>query len=568
MMKKLLVGGLLLSLMVVIAGYMAIKRPAPEPSQAFINGVVLTMDSQNSQAEAVLLEGERIVAVGSNATIKALAGADTVIHDLQGKTLMPGFIDAHGHFPGSGMEAFAINLGSPPIGSVASVDQLLNRVAYEAAQVADGEWVLGFGYDDTLLAEKRHPTRDELDMVASDRPVLLMHVSGHLAVANSRALAIAGITQDSADPEGGVYGRDSEGRLNGLLEETAATNLQMQASDISIAKFLSMLRYAIDEYAAQGVTTAQSGATPKALGEGLSLASRLGLIPFRLEVWPLFDEWGAELLASPDAVADYETDRFKLGAIKLIADGSIQGYTGYLSKPYHQPFHGDERYRGYPRTPLPELKDWVEKFHRAGFQMAIHGNGDGAMDDIIAAFTEAQQKHPVADPRLILIHAQMAREDQLQAMKTLGITPSFFSAHTYYWGDRHRDIFMGPERAANMSPARSAANIGLPYTIHLDTPIVPMEPLFLVWSAVNRETRSGLVVGEHQRLTVMEALRAVTIDAAWQIFREEELGSIEVGKQADLVVLDKNPLLFPKTLKDIQVERTYVAGLLIYHKGS
>ncbi|BFM14388.1 amidohydrolase [Maricurvus nonylphenolicus] len=568
MVKKLLLGGLLLSLVVVITAYQVFKRPAPEASQAFINGVVLTMDRQNNQAEAVLLEGDRIAAVGSSDAIKALAGPDAVIHDLQGKTLMPGFIDAHGHFPGSGMDAFAINLASPPIGSVKSIDQLLKRVGHEAAQVAEDEWVFGYGYDDTLLAEKRHPSRDELDMVASDRPVLLMHASGHLAVANSRALAMAGISQESADPEGGVYGRDSEGRLNGLLEETAAVDLQMQATDISAIKFLKMLSYAADEYASQGVTTAQSGATPKMLGEGLSLASRLGLIPFRLEVWPLFDEWGAELLETPEAVADYDTDLFNVGAIKLIADGSIQGYTGYLSKPYHQPFHGDEDYRGYPRTPLPELRDWVEKYHRAGFQMAIHGNGDGAMDDIITAFTEAQQKHPVADPRLILIHAQMAREDQLLAMKELGITPSFFSAHTYYWGDRHRNIFMGPERAANMSPARSAANIDLPYTIHLDTPIVPMEPLFLVWSAVNRETRSGFVVGEHQRLTVMEALRAVTIEAAWQIFREQDLGSIEAGKQADLVVLDKNPLLFPKTLKDIKVERTYVAGLEIYNKGS
>jgi predicted amidohydrolase YtcJ len=196
--------------------------------------------------------------------------------------------------------------------------------------------------------------------------------------------------------------------------------------------------------------------------------------------------------------------------------------------------------------------------------MAIHGNGDGAIDDIIAAFDEAQKKYPNTDPRMILIHAQMARDDQLASMKSLGITPSFFSAHTYYWGDRHRRLFMGPDRAANMSPAASAEAIDFPFTIHLDTPIVPMNPLFSAWTAVNRETRSGFVVGEHQRISVVSALRAMTIDAAWQIFREKDLGSIEPGKLADLVVLASNPLEAPSTLKDIRVEQTFVGGVSIF----
>jgi predicted amidohydrolase YtcJ len=564
---KAVCGVALLIGLIVVVGILALQRPDPLPSQAFVNGTVLTMDSDNRQAEAVLLEGARIVAVGSSEEILAQSSDDTVIHDLAGKTLIPGFIDAHGHFPMSGMETFALNLGSPPIGGVTSIAQLLEQISHQADLTSADEWVFGYAYDDTLLAENRHPTRDELDMVVSDRPVLIMHASGHLAVANSKALALAGISQDSPDPDGGVYGRDSEGRLNGLLEETAAVDLQMQAADISLFKFLDVISYAADEYAAQGVTTAQSGATPKMVGQGLALASRLGMVPFRLEIWPLFDEWGAEILADPESVSAYESEWLNIGAVKLIADGSIQGYTGYLSKAYHQPFHGDEDYRGYARTALPELSDWVEKYHSAGFQMAIHGNGDAAMDDIITAFGKAQKQLPKSDPRMILIHAQMAREDQLVAMKALGITPSFFSAHTYYWGDRHRQVFMGPERAANMSPARSAQDIGLPYTIHLDSPIVPMEPLLLVWSAVNRETRSGFVVGEHQRIAVMEALRAMTINAAWQIFREQDLGSIEVGKQADLVVLDKNPLLFAKTIKDIQVDRTFVAGREIYARS-
>jgi len=563
-MKKALILALLLVVLGIFGAYQAIQPPAPPPSQAFVNGTVITMDGTRPLAEAVLLEGDRIQAVGTTSEIQALAAADTVIHDLQGKTLLPGFIDAHGHFPGSGLNAIALNLGSPPIGNINSMAQLLAMVEHKANSVEGGEWVMGVGYDDTLLQEKRHPTRAELDTVAPNHPVVLIHTSGHLAVANSKALEVAGIDENTPNPEGGVYVKDETGRLNGLLEETAAMDLQLQAADIGPREFLSMVEFAAAEYASQGVTLAQSGATTKEAALGLSMASHLGLIGFRLEIWPMYDLWGEELLQKPDSVALYENDRVNVGAIKIVADGSIQGYTGYLSKPYHAPFHDDEAYRGYPRIPRDQLFEWVEKFHAAGMQMAIHGNGDAAMDDIIAAFTEAQRKHPDTDPRLILIHAQMARDDQLAAMKELGITPSFFSTHTYYWGDRHRDIFMGPERAANMSPARSALDIGLPFTIHLDTPVVPMSPLMGVWSTVNRQTRSGQVLGEHQRIPVLDALRAVTLDAAWQIFREKDLGSIEPGKLADLVVLNENPLENPATIKDIQVEQTYVGGVRIY----
>lgn len=564
MIKNIVLTTVAISLLVSLVAYLALKAPQAPESQAFINATVLTMDAGNTQAEAVLLEGDRIKAVGSTADILALTNDHTQIHDLAGKTLLPGFIDAHGHFPGSGLEVSSVNLGSPPIGKVNSIPQLLEQVRLYAANSQGDGWVLGMGYDDTLLAEQRHPTRDELDAAVPDKPVMITHASGHLAVVNSLALQQAGINEQSVAPEGGAYGRDSEGRLNGLMEETAVSKLQVHAVDISFSMFLEMVRYASNEYAEKGVTTAQNGGAPKFLGQALALASRLGQVPFRLEIWPLFDEWGEELLEDPDSLRWYEHERLNIGAIKIIADGSIQGYTGYLSQPYHQPFHGDEDYQGYPRIPRDKLFAWVEKFHRAGFQMAIHGNGDGAIDDIVAAFEAAQVQSPVADPRLILIHAQMAREDQLQAMKSVGITPSFFSAHTYYWGDRHRRLFMGPERAANMSPAASAAALDLPFTIHLDTPVVPMDPLFSVWTAVNRQTRSGFVVGEQQRISVLQALRANTIDAAWQIFRDKDLGSIESGKLADLVVLGSNPLDAPKGLKDIQVEQTIVGGVSIF----
>ena len=543
--------------------------PATAPaSQAFIGGHVITLDEEEPSAEAVLLRGEYIAAVGNKSEILALVDDDTVIHQLQGKTLLPGFIDAHGHFPGSGLSAVAVDLNSPPIGNVTSMAQLIDKLVDKANAQKAGQWLFAYGYDDTLLEEKRHPHRDELDAALPNTPVFLMHISGHMGVANSRALALAGINEDSPDPVGGSFKRDASGNLNGLLEENAAITVQEIAMDYSVGDFLKMVDHAAAEYGRAGVTTAQSGGIDSRMAMGLKIASLLNKIPLRLELWPIYNELGSDLLSGKKSAADFETDKIHLGAVKIVADGSIQGYTGYLSTPYHTPHHNDADYRGYPRIPREELFSWVEKFHRGGFQLAIHGNGDAAIDDIIDAFAEAQRLHPVDDPRLILVHAQMARDDQLARMKTLGITPSFFSAHTYYWGDRHRDIFIGNARAERISPARSAEELQLPYTAHLDTPVVPMNPLQAVWSTANRLSTSGQLIGAEQRVEVLSALRATTLSAAWQIGREAEIGSIKVGKLADLVVLRDNPLdpTQRQRINEIDVMATYVGGVEIFRR--
>jgi predicted amidohydrolase YtcJ len=247
--------------------------------------------------------------------------------------------------------------------------------------------------------------------------------------------------------------------------------------------------------------------------------------------------------------------------VKLVADGSIQGYTGYLSEPYHVPPGDDPGYRGYPRIPRDELVETVTELHAAGFQVAVHANGDASIDDALDAIAAALSRHPAGDARPVLIHAQMARPDQLDRMAALGVVPSFFSLHTFYWGDRHRRIFMGPERAARMSPAAGARARGIPFTIHCDAPVVPMEPLRLVSSAVNRRTRSGHVVGPEERIPVAAALRAVTLDAARQHFEEDEKGSLEPGKWADLVILSESPLAVPPAeIERIRVLETVVGG--------
>jgi len=551
---------------VTLAIAAAIRVPPPPESQAFVNANVLTMDRQNPAAKAVYVEGDRIVAVGTREEIDARLHDDTQVHDLGGRTLIPGFIDAHGHFPGSGFAVVGVDLASPPVGPITSIEQTIDALRKRAEETPAGELIFGFQYDDTLVAEKRHPTRHDLDRATTEHPIIAMHVSGHLATANSKGLELLGFDRETPNPDGGVIRREADGTPNGVLEEAAASMASQLGMDFSVAQFVAMIDHASAEYASMGVTTAQSGLSPRVVIDGLWLASRLGRVPLRLEVWT-DAELGRQWARGDFDAASYESELFRVGAVKIVHDGSIQGYTGYLGEPYHVPFEGDESYRGYPIMKREELTTLVKELHAKDLQMAIHGNGDAAIDDIIFALDAAQQEHHRDDPRTIVIHAQMARDDQLDRMLEVGLTPSFFVAHTYYWGDRHRDIFMGPERADRMSPLASSLTKGLRFSIHLDTPVVPIDPMLLVWTAVNRRSTSGDIIGPAERIGVMNAMRAVTIDAAWQIGREAELGSLEAGKLADLVVLAENPLeVAPDALRDIAVVRTVVGGRTIYER--
>jgi predicted amidohydrolase YtcJ len=546
----------LLALIAVAIGIAAWFAPRRPPAVLYVGGPILTMDADNRVAEALLTDGARITAVGRAADVQPLAGSATRVVNLAGHALLPGFIDAHSHFPGAGLTAVFADLASPPVGSVSTIAELQARLEAQATHIGAGKWVVGVGYDDTLLRDQRHPTRADLDRVSTQQPVGIVHVSAHLAVVNSLGLERLGVTRASPDPPGGRIQRDpTTGEPTGVLEESAAQGVIDRLRQPSLLDALKMVRRANELYLAAGVTTAQNGYTGTRDMNSLSQASRLGLVSMRLVFWPEAD-------AAAGMPAD--TPWLSHGAVKLIGDGSIQGYTAYLTKPYFKPPGTDADYRGYPRWPRAALTEQVIRWHRDGRQIAVHGNGDAAIDDILDAFEAAQRAAPRADTRHVIVHAQMARDDQLDRMQRLGVIPSFFVLHTYYWGDRHRDIFLGPERAARISPTRSALERGIRFTLHADTPVSPMEPLRMVWAAVNRRTTSGVVLGPAERIAPMQALRAVTIDAAYQHFTEHDTGSLEPGKLADLVIVDRSPLADPEHIDQIRVLETIVGGRTAY----
>lgn len=541
------------------------QAPKP-PHQIYFNGQILTMDVDEPRVEAISVRDGVIESVGNESEVMLLVEDHSELIDLEGATLMPGFVDAHGHFPGSGRTAFSADLNSPPIGTISSIEELLTTLAAFGEQRPEG-WLVGHGYDDTLLAEMRHPTRDDLDRISADRPIAISHVSGHLAVANSAALELMGIDESTPDPKGGHIVRDpnspDQRRPNGVLEETAAREVSLKTLNIDATDAMRMTQLATNEYLKYGVTTASAGGMPMGLGQMVGAVSNAGTMPLRVAFFPLMEEIGDDLLSGESRLSDFAMARVEVPRVKIIADGSIQGYTGYLTEPYHRPYKGDASYRGYPSVLRDDLFAQVAGLYEKRIQVAIHGNGDASIDDSLDAIAAAAEQHPWPEARPLIIHAQMTRRDQLDRMKDLNVTPSFFSAHTYFWGDRHVGIFMGPERAANMSPAKWAIDAGVRFSSHMDTPITPMRPLQAVWSQIERLSKSGALIGADQRIDRGAALRAVTIDAAWQVFMDDRIGSLEPGKLADLIVLSGDPLTEPD-VRDLTVLRTVIEGEAVY----
>jgi len=537
----------------------------------FVGDNIITMDVSHADAavEAVAVVGDRIAAVGSIEEVMQIRGAATRLIELGDNALLPGFIDAHGHFGGVVRNADLLDLSSPPVGVVKSIDDIVVRLQERIAQdaVASGEWVFGYGYDDSLLLENRHPTRDDLDRASTQHPIVLRHVSGHLLAANSAALAAVALNSTTPDPAGGVIRRRPDSsEPNGVMEETAMR--LFPSAQIEPDRMQQLIREAIDIYAGHGITTAQDGGVGFAYMDMMRLEAEREPFAIDLVAYVAANTLSDEALGTIEPESNYNNG-FRLGGVKFVLDGSPQGRTAWLSQPYTEGPPGvDKEYRAYPSYDPEAYKSRMVGLLARRVPVLAHANGDAAIDLMIDGVAAALAVSDRPDHRAVTIHAQLMRSDQLQRVKQLGIVPSYYAAHPFFWGDWHRLSF-GEDRAAFISPLKATLENDIPFTVHNDSPVVPPDMLRLLWVSVNRQTRSGYVLGSDQRLTVMEALHAMTLGAAYQYFEEHEKGSITVGKRADLLVLDANPLTVDvDELKDMEVVTTIARGETVFSDGS
>ncbi|UES38264.1 amidohydrolase [Roseibium aggregatum] len=534
----------------------------------YSGGPILTINDSQPKVEAVAVKDGRILAAGTLADISAFKGETTEAFDLNGRTMLPGFVDSHGHVVMGGIQALSANLLAPPDGEVtdiASLQATLKAWAEKNAATVDKvKMIIGFGYDNAQLAELRHPTREDLDAVSTEVPIVIVHQSGHLGVANSKALELAGITASTENPEGGVIQRTSDGTPNGVLEEYAFFNVLIPLLGTLGPEGLSAFAEAgADLWMRYGYTTAQDGRSSGAVVEALKAVDADKGLPVDVIAYP-------DVLEAKDYIAqhvsrDYE-GKVRVGGCKLTIDGSPQGFTALRDRPYYDPvFDYPPGYAGYASVTMEKVQDAVNWCYENGIQIITHANGEGASDMLIAAIGAAQKKYGDPGNRPVLIHGQFLREDQVDSYKRLGVFMSLFPMHTFYWGDWHRDHTVGPVNADNISPTGWVRERGMKFGSHHDAPVAFPDSMRILSATVTRRTRSGDILGPSQRVDVMTALKAMTIWPAWQQFEENDKGSIEVGKLADFVLLSEDPTAIdPEKLAGIKIEGTVKGGNLVY----
>ena len=560
-----------LAVVAAVAALRFASAAAADPADRIIRGgSIVTVNPAQPTAEAVAIRGGKIVAVGSQADVLRHKGPSTQVTDLAGRTLVPGFVDGHSHFFTCGTVQVQALCASPPAGPCTTVADVLGQLKKLQARLklAPGKFVVGFGYDPDLLAEKRAPTKQELDAAFPDNPVILVHVSGHGAMLNSKALAAYDITAATPTPSGGVIGREpGSDEPNGLLFETAFLPVFAKVPGPSDDEQIELLKTGQDLYLREGITTAQEGATMKHDFDLLQIAAARGLLKLDVIALPFITDIDAIFEGQPPRSEKTYTNRLRIGGVKLLMDGSPQGKTAFFTTPYLTGGPaGQKDWRGEPTFPQPLLNEMVKKVYDGGAQLFVHCNGDAAIDALLEAHRFAAGDDPAKPRGTVGIHSQFIRPDQLRKYAAWKITPSFFTLHCFYFGDTHI-ANRGLAQAAFISPLKSARALGLRPSNHTDFNVSPLSQIFTIHTAVNRVTRSGRVLGGDERVTPLEALEAVTIDGARQYGEEDQKGSIEVGKLADLVILSGNPLtVAPATIQDIRVEETIKDGATVWRR--
>lgn len=556
-----------------LSGCVTTPKETVSAEKLFYGGPILTMEGMTPEyVEALLVKDGKIIFAGPKKQAESLMEARAQYIDLNNRTLLPSFIDAHSHVNMVGFHQMVANLYPAPDGQVSDIDslvQVLTQWKKQNPKVIEtmGGWILGNGYDDAQLSEQRHPTATDLDRVSKDQPVMVLHQSGHLASVNHKALALLKIDQNTTNPAGGVIRREANSNVpNGVLEESALfTAIGSIFKDVPAEVMFEIARKGLDAYVKNGFTTVQEGRADQGTTEMWQALAKQNQLPIDVVSYP-------DITTSQDYMLKQGSSRqydqhFRIGGVKISLDGSPQGKTAWLTQAYVIPPEGkDQNYKGYPAIKDDQqVNQYINLAFEQGWQVLAHANGDAAIDQFIGAVKDATAKQGKADRRSVLIHSQTIREDQLDQLKALDIMPSFFSLHTFYWGDWHRQQTLGETRAAHISPTATALKKNLIFTEHHDAPVVPPHSMMMIDATVNRLTRTNYVLGKNERVSPYFALKSITEWAAYQYFEEQSKGTLTKGKLADLVILEHNPLTVPnRNIKDIQILATYKEGQLIY----
>lgn len=568
-MKNLVRGVFVTGLIAVLMSTGCVEKTVPVTVDTiYFNGNVITLDSDELVAEAIAIKDGKILAVGDSTDIISMSGETTRKVNLNGKTLVPGFIDAHSHLSGVAVQVGTANLLPPPDGpgqNIAALQQALRDFMATSAMVKEHSVVIGFNYDDSQLEEARHPNRHELDAVSTEMPIMITHQSGHIGVYNTKALEMFGITAESVDPAGGIIRREmGTNQPNGVLEENAHFALVYKM--IPSSAVTGYLSEGEKQYLSNGFTTIQDGKTdPATLAFMVQFAADGRFLADVVSYADVATMTDYTILNGP-LHSDTYVNNFRIGGVKLTFDGSPQGKTAWFTKPYLIPPLGqDKSYLGYPAFADADALKWFSMAYENGWQMLTHTNGDAAIDQLIDIAGQAAEAFPGKDRRTVMIHGQFLREDQIDDIKRLGIFPALYPMHTFYWGDWHRDSVAGKARAGNISPTGWMIDRDIKFSVHSDAPVTFPNSMRILDSAVNRTTRSGAILGASHRLRPMDALKAMTIWPAYQHFEEASKGSLEVGKLADMVILDQNPLsVDPANIKGIKVLETIKEDVSVY----
>lgn len=541
----------------------SVKDPA---DKIFFGGDFITVDDSNPHVQALSVRDGRIQALGTEEQMRQLAGPETRVIDLQGNTLMPGLIDAHTHPILSALMGQVIDVSGFSNNNSAQVMASL-KAGIKQLSSGEGEWILAYGWDPAIHRDLKAPTMAELDRLAPNNPLFIITQTLHTAFANSSAFAAAGITKNSPNPQGGYFQKDAEGELTGTVIEVAAiAQFRKHFPKFPEPVYLYLLTEQLDRYAQSGYTTIVAPGLQPLILDHIRLfqvVSEYQDAPVRSHTYPLY-----EFMYDSPYTPGSGTEQFKVMGVKLWIDGSP--YAGGMAM--YEPYLDTQLTRDGLGIPVggkghlgfsdDALLATVEKFHRLGWQVAAHVQGERAVDQFLDAIETAQEKFPRDDTRHRMEHLALVTEKQLQRAISLGVTTSFYIEHVSYYGDALQEAIVGPQRAARFMPMSTARKNGHRVSLHTDSPSSPLNVFHAMQTAVSRVTQSGkYTLGPQERLTVDEAIKAVTIDAAWQIFEEQSRGSLEVGKLADFTVVSKNmQKIPPEQWTDITVVDTYLGG--------